>query len=310
MEMPRDLILAMLLPGTIALLLLAIAWRPWRRSTPVQRGHWAAPLVFALGAAVAMAGLQRYWLLPGIDSGSPVPWPVLPPVNRMLWLMVLAVPLGMVGVVDALVPRARWWIRGPLAAAVLLIFFRVLLSRRDWPDAAACAAITWGAWALLEPLAARLKNVVVPAGMWVAGVAVSMMLIHGTSPVLGKTAGAIAAVAGAAVVMALLSKQNVSLARGGGFVAITLLGGILAWGYFYADERVVTLPRAIAALAIPLIGWVYFLPPLRKWKPAARVLATIAVTFIAAAIIAGPAAMGVVELVRSQASGPAPYPGY
>ncbi|HEV7299934.1 MAG TPA: hypothetical protein VGN72_11265 [Tepidisphaeraceae bacterium] len=312
METPRDQILAMLLPGAIALLLFAIAWRPWRRNDPVQRGHWAAPIAFGLSAAIVMAGLQRYWLLPGVDAGDAIAFPPVPPVNRMLWLMLLALPLGLVGLIDALVWPSRWWMRGPLALLVLVGFFRLLLSRLEWGDAVLCAGITWGVWALLEPLAMRLRNVVVPVTIWVAAVATSMMLIHGTSPVLGKTAGAIASVAGAAAVFAIIGRGNVSLARGGAFVALALLGGILAWGHFYADVRVVTAPRAIAAVALPLLGWTFYAPFIRKWRPAWRIGATLAILFIAAGIVAGPAVMGVVELVRSQATGPTPggYPAY
>lgn len=298
---PRDILVGAVIPGVVALLLMLIAWRPWRRREPVTGSGWAMPLAVGFAVAFAYAALQMHVLVPGVDvDAKRVVFPSTPPADAKAWLLYLSLPVGVFGLLIAVIRKVRWWLYVPLALLVIAGIFKLLMPRQDWPTAAAVAAIVWGVWVLFEPLAARSKGMVVPLALWFSATGAAAILMDTGSVKVGQYAGALAAVAGAAVVVALLGKGNVSLARGGAFAFFTLLGGLLVTGYFYSS---VSKYQAIGIVLVPLVAWIDQVPRVARLKPWKRVLVSVLALAVATAVVAGPAMVGLAKTAIRESTG-------
>jgi hypothetical protein len=94
------LVFAILIPGGISLVVLALTWRVWRKGAG-PGAPWAAPL--ALGAAflAGQAGVQG--------------WPGFPPVEAIGWIFFLAAGAALWGIGDSLWRPPAWaqWLARP-----------------------------------------------------------------------------------------------------------------------------------------------------------------------------------------------------
>jgi len=297
---PRDILVSIVFPGVVALLLLVIAWQPWRRKNFVTQGGWAAPLAIGFAVAFAYAALQKHVLIPVMDTNATrQALPPIPPADAKAWLMYLSLPVGFIGAVLA-VARAKWWAQVPVGLLVIGGVLRMLMPRQDWPTVAMVTAIVWGVWVLLEPLATRAKGIIVPVSLWFSASAAAVILTDAGSQKLGLYAGAMSTVAGVVAVVALLGKDNVSLARGGTLAFVTLLAGLLVTGYFYAE---VTTFQAIGVLAISLTAWVTQVRPIAKLAPWKRTAIGLIVVLTATAIVATPAVISLIKLAIRESTG-------
>src|SRR5260221_2097870 len=92
----REILCAILLPAVVAALITAVGfWRRWA---------WTMP------AAAGVAFLAAYVVLSGM--------PKLPPRDGTDWLCWAGIPLTVLGVVDALLPRRWGWLLGAAAGGV------------------------------------------------------------------------------------------------------------------------------------------------------------------------------------------------
>lgn len=303
----RDILVGVILPGVVALLVLLVGWRPWQRAYPVEEGEWAGPLAIGLAFAAAYAGLQQYFLMPGVDpvDAEALPWPTFPLPDAKLWLMVLAVPVAIVAGVDSIV-RRRVWVSLIVAIAATGMF-KLLLPRQPWYVPMVIAGLVWVVGFAADVVAERMRGVAVPVVLWLTAVGAAMVLVDGSSQKLGQYAGALAAAAGAAGVVALLAADGAPLARGGVYAFVTILAGLLAAGHFYGD---VTRFTAIAILVAPAFAWAGELPGVNKIGPRKRSLISVVAALAWVAFAAGPATMRVIELAKSQSAQPAGYYGY
>jgi hypothetical protein len=264
----REILYFSVVPAAVAQLVLVAAWRPWRRSEPVLRGHWGG----ALGAGFAF--VLAYALLDGEV-------PAWPPAQARHWLFYLAAGLTVLGVVDAAagawfhVPR---WVRGELAlvgsAAAVTCLFASLLRADTWPP---LRAVEWVvgmvvvmhlAWVSTELLVDRLPRGAGVAVLFVFAAGTALVLMLSGSLVYGRLAGVMAVVASVALVTALAA-PGFSPARGAVTVLVPTTVAVLFLGYHLADLDVLNGSLLLAALPLP---WLARLPPLAGRNPWVRVV--------------------------------------
>src|SRR5688572_23306548 len=205
---PREILYTAAVPFGVALAVLLVAWRPWRRGDrAVTRGAWGAPLGIGAGFLAAFALL---------DGRLPA-WP---PGEARHWLFYFVSALALLGVVEALLhawlPGAAWLRAEALLvvlAAGLFLLFQSMLRNEAWTALEAgtrllgMTVLVHAAWASTEVLVLRLPR---PAGPLVLGgfaMAVALVVMLSGSVVYGRLAGALAA--------ATLAAAAVALAAGG-----------------------------------------------------------------------------------------------
>jgi hypothetical protein len=301
---PRDILVGIVAPGFIALILFIAAWRPWKRKMPVHNGYWAAPLAAGLAVVIAFATISMHVIVPGLDKAeSSVPWPKVPPTDAKQWLLLLSLPLGLVGFTQAIL-KLKWWLASPLALAAMVGFLYPLLPRQEWHELGVAAAITWGVWVLTELLSTQKMGATLPLVFWLTATGAAIVIIAGHSQKVGQYAVSLAAVAGAAVVVALVTRHTFTLAQGGAFVFITLLAGLLATAHFYAD---VTMFGAIGVLTIPVASSAGSLPVIRKKSPAVRTTTSLLASLVWFGVVVTPSLIELIKIAKREATGGSSY---
>src|SRR5689334_21581826 len=120
----QELLLAVLLPMVVSSIFAAIgAWRKWKWMMPL-----AAGLAFLISYTVTLA--VNHFSVENSVPGVPREWyflPKLPPVNGTDWLYWFAIPLIVLGVVDALVGKGWGFVLGAFAAVVAYVTLHPLL---------------------------------------------------------------------------------------------------------------------------------------------------------------------------------------
>jgi len=297
----REIFYTTAVPAGIALLILFVAWRPWRRSRPVVRGHWGAPL--AAGAAFATA----YALFDGEI-------PAWPPSQARHWLFFIALALTLLGVDDAMPSgwlRLADWLRSEVALLVsgvlVLCLFGSLLSADTWPSSIAArwvvgmTAATHVAWVSAERLSARLPRVAASLVVFVFTSGVAAVTALSGSLVYGRLAGVLSVVAAVAAIVAMLTPAF-TLSRGGVTVVVPLAVAILLLGYHLADPGV-GITNGALLLSSLLLPWLSRLPPLRRRR--AWVRGTVAVVLALLPVTAAVARAGIAfrQAQRQDAAG-------
>jgi hypothetical protein len=275
---PREILYTSAVPAGIALVVLLASWRPWRRTRPVLRGHWGAPL--AAGAAFATA----YGLLDGET-------PAWPPAQARHWLFFIAIGLTLLGLLDAVlggVLPAPEWLRAEVAlvasAALVVRLFASVLSADTWP---APSAVQWiagmtivlhVAWVSAEQLARRLPRAAPPLVLLVFTAGVAAVTALSGSLVYGRLAGVLAVVTAVACVVSLTAPAF-TLARGGVAVIVPLAVAVLLLGYHLADPGVGAVNGGLLLSAL-LLPWLARLRPLRRRRPWVRVTAAVLLALV------------------------------
>jgi hypothetical protein len=278
-----DLAAAVGLPLAISLVVLLIAWRPWRCEDdgPPPRGMWGGAIAIGFGLAAAMAVFPE--------------WPpVVPPGTRWQWLQMAAVGAAIVGVVAAFSEqssRRGLPLRVVIGVALAVVAAGTLQPTGDverpelWRGGLGVAVLIW--WLLMEPLALRLRGPWVALALVLSCVAASSLILLAGFSKLALLVGGLAATLGPAFVYSLWNSRG-SLA-GGGIAATAVLSPMsLTIGYFYMEHEPALPLGSFALIAFaPLALWLTQLPALRRmcsWHRGA--LATLAVAAVLAAAIA------------------------
>jgi hypothetical protein len=275
----REILYTTALPGALALLVLAVAWRPWRRSKPVLRGHWGG------GPAAGAAFGVGYALLDGEV-------PAWPPAQARHWLFYLAAGLAVLGMLDAAVgalvhvPR---WVRAEVAlvasGAIVVCLFASLLQADTWPP---LRAVEWVvgmvvvlhlAWVSTELLVDRLPRGAGAAVLFVFCAGAALVLMLSGSLVYGRLAGVLSAVAFAAVLISFAA-PGFSPARGAVAVIVPVTVAVLFLGYHLADLDALNGTLVLAALLLP---WLTRLP----WLAGRRASVRVVVALLLAALPVG-----------------------
>src|SRR3954470_8709232 len=230
----REILYTSVVPAVVALLVLAVAWRPWRRDPPVMRGHWGGAL--AAGAAFVLA----YGLLDGEV-------PAWPPAQARHWLFYFAAGLTVLGLLDAAAYaffHVSDWVRAEaaLVASGIIVpcLFASLLRADTWPP---LTAVIWVvgmtvvlhlAWMSSEILVHRLPRGTGAAVLFVFAAGAALVMMLSGSLIYGRLAGVISVVAGAAVLASIVA-PGFSAARGAVTVMVPTAVAVVFLGYHLAD---------------------------------------------------------------------------
>lgn len=217
-----------LVPALVAGVFLIASWRVWRRRDLSPHGHW--------GGAAAFAG--AYFSTHVVLLG----WPVMPPAASAEWQAWLAIALGMAGIAQ------RWWggrsyiawpVRVAISAAVCFALFQGPLEN-DWGRRegqlwlAGLTAALMMMWYSFELLAAIRPGASLPLSLWAYCSASAGVFFLAGSGALGQLAGALAAAAGAATVLAWWAR-GLGLSGGALTAFAPLYAGLLLRSYFFGE---------------------------------------------------------------------------
>ncbi|MDQ7007168.1 MAG: hypothetical protein Q9Q40_08040 [Acidobacteriota bacterium] len=204
-----------------------------------------------------LAGALAYPLAHGLVRGG-LPFP---PVESVDWLPFFALLAGVVGLLEAGLPRlgrGRWLLRLVVVAGLLWTTLSPLV-RYAW---SALAAAGWMAaleiavllfWGAVESHVRRDEPLAAPLSFLLLSVGSSGILLLSNSAVLGQLAGVLAAVLGAWLLMAVLRPRRFP-ARGSGAVLTLVLAGLWMQGYFYADLPLSSLVLLALVPATAVVG--------------------------------------------------------
>lgn len=268
--MERQLLLSIVLPASIAAVVMVVGWRPWRRSTPVRNGHWSVPIAFGIGFIVSFF----------IEDGLPR-WPF----DRYQWIGPLAAGAAAAGFAHALTPR-RWW-SVVLIAVATAVLSGALIAPPGWTTIAArigLALIVLASVLLLEPLAARRPGPLIPFVLIISFTTTSILFFESGFAKLSIVCGAMSGISTASFLLALLNR-NFTLARGGAVWIGALLPALLLIGHAY-DQAELPLVCFVLPLAAPLTLWLAEIRRFKRWGPtrAALVATVVALLCNAAAL--------------------------
>jgi hypothetical protein len=297
---PSQLLYALALPAAVALVLGGIGrWLGWRWVMPLAAGG-------AFLAAYAALGIAT---LPPRTPGTPwLTWaaagiPRLPPADGTDWLFWLAIPVTVLGVVDALL-GGRWgWVLGASAGAVGVGILRPLSAMIDpqtlWITVGVLA-VAGGLLAWVAGYAERRAGPLWTIGVFAAALAGAGVMVMSSNL---QTVGVYGLAAAAAVApIAFVAGRKVQASRSVAVVAAPLLAGLLAAGRHYPDPGVPLTQGVVLLLAPVLLLAGALLPIRREW---ARGLIGALAVIIAVAAVTAPSALA----AKKAAETPDPYGG-
>ncbi len=258
-----------LVPAAIAFVCLLVSWRAWRRRSLAAEGHWGG------AAALALGFLSAYLIL--------VSWPQMPPKKAMDWMPYLVLIAGVAGVTQRYWGK-RWYARFSLNLLLGALFAGVLLRsylQNTWDRVegiiwiAGLAAATTILRNTLERLATKRTGASLPLSLCLFSAVSSVAYTLSGSALLGQLTGALAAVFGAAILLAWWA-PGLSLAAGTLTVFAPVYVGLLIQAHFYSELPLIS---AVLLYLTPFLLWlgearrVYYMKP---WKAALTRLAIIA----------------------------------
>jgi hypothetical protein len=298
---PTQLLYAVGLPFGLSLLLAAIGrWRGWRWVMPLAAGGAFIAAYTALGLSGAP---PQAW--PELSAWLARGMPKLPPSNGTDWLFWLAIPVTVLGLLDA-VRGGRWGgVLGAGAGAVALGILRPLSGMMDpltlWVTVVALGVIgvlhAWIAW-----LAERRMGPLWTIGALAVTLGGAGVLVMSSNL---QTVGVYGLAAASSVApIALVAGRKVAAARSVAIVAAALLAGLLVAGRYYPEPGV-PLTEGLVVLGAPLLLLAgAFLPVRKEWVRG--VVAVLAVV-IAVAAVTAPLALKAKKAAESAGD---PYSAY
>ncbi len=270
----KTLALGVLPPAVFTGVVLLLAWW-WRRMPETAearaamvpptatntRGErlWLTPLVFAVAYLPV-----HHFLLGGIKTPTAA-------ADWMPFVALLAGVLGALAVVARMPVAIRWIWRALICAAIAAAVSSGKI-RNGWPIAEAAPTLaafvlhTLLAWWAFERVTDRTRGPEGPIVLMIYAVGVSQVLaLAFYSLRLAQMPTAMAAVAGAAMVVALI-RPRFTLALGGAHVVLLVSNAGLLQGVLFPGDAI--LPRVLPwiLLASPLLAAAADLVPLKGWK--------------------------------------------
>jgi hypothetical protein len=233
---PSELLRILLAPLIVSALVAAIG----------RRQNWAWAMPFAAGA-----GFLAGYALIGV--------PKLPPRDGTDWLFWLAVPVTVLGTLDATrrlgdgrVPRH---LPAPLAAGlvawvIVLPLSATLSTPVHFGMAMAFAAATYAVQSALGHAGRRLGAATIVAALCVTVGASAVVLLSTNTRILGIYGIAAAVALGPVAALAGPMRCGRSVA----IVAMSLLAGLLAGGHFYADPGITWLQAGALFVAPAMVA--------------------------------------------------------
>jgi len=289
-----DLIFGVILPFALATVILAIAWRPWKRSRGTP-GLWGGPVACGVAFAAAFALLQG-------------PRHLFPPNSAIMWLFFVAIGFTLLGLIDALVllPRTLGAILVFAAAAGgagLLLKFNFINQNWDalhgvlWLGAIAAMTAFW--WASFEQSAVG-GSMTAPLAMAATGGISALIIAVLVEQTTGQALGAMTIALGVAVVLMAWSGKA-TVARGTGIVVAGIGVSALAAAYFISS---LPLQYVLLLAFTPAALWVGRVPAISRLRPWLRSVVQIALLLIPLVVAA---VLAVLQARRDATMGSDPY---
>lgn len=285
-----DGVLGVLLPALIVLVVAGLAaWFARGDARPSSRRWAGAALALAagLGCAAGIAGVLRR--VPGFPPSEAAEW---------VFYAVLAASIAEAIVIAFAAPT---WVGALVVCAVAVCALRVALKSQfaqsgddeGWSPAQGMlyvigmGVIATAMWWALRRACDDLRHLAPLAAWGVAALAAVLLMVTGSQE-LGQLAGAVAAVAGAELVLKLLPKRWTGGIHGITAAAVPAVGLtlLLAVGTRLSSTGI---GFVIAFAAAPVLLWVAMLLPVSGWRPWQRLLlraAILAIPLMAATGIA------------------------
>lgn len=250
-----------IVPAIIGGVCWVVSWRLWNRHAPNEKGAWGGAIAFALGFFAAHV----------LVSG----WPPFPGRKAADWLPYLGLVAATLGTSE------RYWgrmiiTRLPvmliMSAALTGVILRTPLTGQ-WEGALWYAyllvptLIITVVWQALERMARSNPGSSIPLACWAWTACVGVACVFSASAKLGQLGGGLAAICGAAVVLAWWS-PHLKLGEGAIAVLVPLVGGLLLQAYFFAEMPLITLLLLAAAPLVLLVGERRSIVYSAKWKAA------------------------------------------
>ena len=240
----QQILWPVILPGSVATLLLLVLWRPWRREPDLEAeagAAWGFPLV--VGGAIIVAFASQEW-----PAAFPFP-------QRWQWIAVLAAACTLLGVLAAA-------IRSPVTSLMVSAGGAAIATGRliDYGPLAEgigrvpLALAAGGLVLVMEPLAVRRRGFALPAAAWMAFTGLSVAALHAGFAKLSLIAAGASAAAGAGVVVGML-QPRLSLARGAMTVLAPMFVVLLATAWAYEGRRELGPWPWILLAAVPPLAW-------------------------------------------------------
>jgi hypothetical protein len=252
-----DILYGVILPFALSVVILLVAWRPWKRSrgTPAA---WGGPLAAGAAFAVAFASLQ------GLHH-------VLALSSAIMWLFYIAAGFTLLGLVDASVRlpsalRAVLVFVAAVAASGMLLRFEFTNHVWDpqhgvlWLSAIALVTLLW--WITLEQTAVG-GAIVAPLAMGALGGSSALIIAVLVEQTTGQAIGAMTIAVGVAMVMMIWSGKA-SLARGTAMVVAGVGVSALAAEYFVSS---LPLQFVLLLAFAPVMLWSGRVPAIRRMRP-------------------------------------------
>jgi hypothetical protein len=244
----RSVLLGLVLPMGVmaASLVLGLRWSRWRGAT----------IGLGLGYIIGHVALA---------------WPAFPPIDvtdRLPWLALAAMVVGLLESLWPISNRLRWATRLSLLALTLLAILGPIAREtvRTGAGVAWLAVVGVSAfvsWVLLERLFNRLsKGGIEWLLVLIAGSSAALLLVSG-SLVLGQLGLVLAAVLGALALISWRAARPM-LDRGALLVVLSVLTALVLDGHVYAF---VPVSSALLLAASPLAAWVDKIGPARRLGP-------------------------------------------
>ena len=278
MEPLELLLFVVVVPALVAAFLVVLAGWAGRRAGLAGAGQAAVALAARrAGAIAAQLAIAR---------------PAFPPIevtDRIPWLVLAAVLLGMFESIHPSPAWARWENRVLLAVLLLWAVLVEPVLKADW-STRRNLAVQGGlilavlvAWANLETLAKGRSTAVLGPSLLVVAAGTAVALIFSGSIVLGRIGGGLTAALGAVWVLSWwLPDRTVS--RGGVPVLVVTCTALLVVGHIYS-----ALPLAAAILlgAAPLALWPAWVGPARRLAPWQSALLAAALVLVPVGVAVG-----------------------
>lgn len=258
------------MPGTIALVAMLVAWRPWRRQSPIEHAYWGGAVGFSI--AYAVAHILIYGRTPGF-----------PPTQAIDWLLWFSLFGGVAGLATSFRRVPRWV--GSIGVGLLIVIMAKLMfsalspTYAPRPLYATLISIAIGlgvasAHVSLDTLAMRVKGGTLPVCLWLtlAGSNVLIALFYNAKS-MAELGGSLAAACGAAAVLGFW-RPTITIARGAVLVTLLIFAGLCLATYLFGQQ-----PNAWAlglAFASPNAAWIGQAPGIRSLEPWQRALIRIA----------------------------------
>jgi hypothetical protein len=289
-----DLVFGVILPFALATVILAIAWRPWKRSRGAP-ALWGGPLACGLAFAATFALLQG-------------PSHLFPPNSAIMWLFFVAIGFTLLGLIDALVSlprvvRALLLFAAAAGGAGLLLKFNFTNQTWDavpgalWLAAIAATTVFW--WASFEQSAAG-ASMAAPLAMGATSGVSALIVAVLVEQTTGQALGAMTIALGVAVVLMAWSGKATA-ARGTAMVVAGIGVSALVAAYFISS---LPLQYVLLLGIAPATLWIGRVPAIRRLRPTLRVIVQIAILLIPLVVAA---VLAVLQARHDATMGSDPY---